>query len=125
MPKNVALTKDNHDIFFENGQLAMVKDIDNVEQKLKSRLSTFSSEWFLNTLIGLPFFDEILIKNPNVPDIDSLIKVEIVNTVGVTELIEFGSDFDVATRTYSATFKVLTEFGELEFSETVFNGETL
>lgn len=124
MGQNIALGKNSHDIFFVDGQLAMVVDNDNIEQKLKSRLQTFLGEWYLETSIGLPFFTEILIKNPDIPNIDSLIKAEIIDTEGVLELVEYGSEFKPAERSFSVEFKVLTTVGEVEFSDTIFNSET-
>ncbi len=118
---NLALDKDTNDLVIENFNLQLVENLDQVEQSLKNRLLTFLQEWFLDTTAGLPFYDDILIKNPNIPDIENIIKAKIIDTPKVIELVEFNSNFDNAARSYSVTFKAKTEFGIVELTVSLFN----
>jgi len=116
-----ALDQDTHDLLFVDNTLQIVDAADQLEQNLKIRLQFFSAEWFLNINNGLPFYSDILVKNPNIPNIDSIIKAEILDTDGVEEILEFISAFDNTKREYTITFKVRTEFGQSELETSLFN----
>lgn len=118
---DLALSELDHDLYFPDIDLRVVKDADQLEQNLRIRLQFFLNEWFLDSSAGLPFYTDILVKNPNIPNIENIIKAHIIDTVGVTEILEFNSDFDNSLRTYSIDFKVRTIFGEEELSVTIFN----
>ncbi len=121
MSTDIALDKDTHDLLIEGNELLLVNDVDQIEQNLKIRLKFFSGEWFLDITQGLPFYDTILVKNPNVPNIDNIIKAEIIDTPGVTELLSYDSSYDASLREYVVDFKVRTIFGEAELEVSLFN----
>jgi len=121
MSTDFALDKDTHDLLVVGGNLQLVDAADQLEQNLKIRLQFFNAEWFLNTTNGLPFYSDILVKNPNIPNIDSIIKAEILDTDGVLELLEYISAFDNSAREYSIDFTVRTEFGQSELQVSLFN----
>lgn len=108
------------DLAIVNNDLILVNDSDQVRQNLKIRLRFFRGEWFLDTTAGLPFYESILVKNPNLPDIDNIIKAEIIDTDGAEELLEFNSDYDPKARTYSIEFKYRDIYGETGFLNTPF-----
>lgn len=112
MSLDLKLNKDTHDLLITNGDLSLVEKSEQIAQNLKIRLQFFSGEWFLDTTKGLPFYSDILVKNPNIPDVDALIKAEILDTPGVLELLEFISSYTNASRTYSINFKVRVENNE-------------
>lgn len=121
MSKDLALDLNTHDLLIENGELLVVDAADQLEQTLKIRLQFFDSEWFLNVNNGLPFYSDILVKNPNIPNIDAIIKAEILDTDGVEELLSWDSVFDNAARTYTIAFKVRTTYGESELNISLFS----
>ena len=94
--------------------------MDSLNQRLRQRLRFFVDEWFLDQIAGLPFYTDILIKNPNIDSIDSIIKAEIKETESIIEIIEYDSVLDSALRGFTVTFKARSEFGVVEFSETIF-----
>lgn len=106
------------DLVIENGDLVLTTGSDAVRQHLSQRLRTFFGEWFLNLDAGLPYFQEILVKDPNLNAIDGVIKSEIINTPGVLELLSFNIDFDSALGTLTLTFQVQVSNGVLNFTET-------
>jgi len=119
---DIALDKTTHDIIVSNNDFLVVKDVDKVGQKLKQRLLFYQGEWFLDTTVGIPYFQEVFVKNPNIPDIESIFKVEIVETEDVNQLLAFDSTFANDVRDYNITFTVDTPFGTVEFGETIFIG---
>lgn len=108
------------DIQIYNGDLVYITETRNaIAQFLAQRLKLILSEWFLDSSLGVPWFQEILIKNPNFEAIDAIIKKTIIETNGVTELVELNYDFAAQTREFSIEFTANTAEGELNFNEVI------
>jgi len=120
MSLDIGLNRDTHDLEFIDNDIVIVETQDQLDQTLKIRLLFFQGEWYLDIKQGLPFYEKILVKNPNLPDIDNIIKAEIIDTPEVQELLSYSSDYDPLLRTYAVRFKVRTDFGISEFNETIF-----
>lgn len=79
-----------HDLHVDgDGNLVMVEDSEAVAQLAKQRLLTYRGEWFLNVLVGVPWFQHIFVRPFNEVVSESLIKRAILKTPGVTELLSF------------------------------------
>lgn len=111
-------TVDN-DLVFENNKLVLIDGLDFVEQLLKERLQTFLGEWFLDTSLGLPYFQDILVKNPVPTKITALLKDAILETPGVIELVDFSPDFDSKNRNLMLSFSARTEEGEIKITNLI------
>ncbi len=107
------------DILITGSDLTLTTGVDAIRQHLSQRLKTFYGEWFLNMEIGVPYFQQVLRKNPDPVIIDSIFKREIINTPGILQLEEFSLDLDSATRTLTLSFKARCDEGAIEFSEAV------
>lgn len=81
-----------------DGNLALASDTLAVGQHVRQRLSTFEGEWFLDTTAGVPWLDEILGKAYDPALAESVVKAEILDTDGVTEITSFSVSFDRASR---------------------------
>lgn len=108
------------DLAIEGNDLVIVSTSEQMVQNLKIRLRFFQGEWFLDIAQGLPFYESILVKNPNLPDIDNIIKAEIIDTEDITELLQYTSDYDPVLRTYSISFKVRSIYGISDLISTSF-----
>lgn len=117
---DLAMDPDTGDLVYENNDLAIVGTSDALLQRLRQRLRFFANEWFLDVTAGLPFYTDILIKNPNIDSVDSLIKSEIKETEGIIEIIEYDSVLDSALRGFTVTVKMNSDFGIIEFLDTIF-----
>ena len=106
------------DLVIENADLVLTVGSDAVRQHLLQRLRTFMGEWFLNLDARLPYFQDILIKDPNLNAIDGVIKNVIIDTPGVLELLSFEMDYDSSTQALVLTFSVQVSDGVLDFTET-------
>ena len=62
---DIALDPSTGDLVFENFDLALVSDVDQVAQNLAIRLRFIEGEWFLNIFAGIPYYQYFFIKNPN------------------------------------------------------------
>lgn len=90
-----------------------------IAQHLKVKFQLFLGEWFLDTSIGVPYYQDILIKKPSFVVVQEILKDVILDTPGILELLEFNIDFEGATRTFSLEFKALTDEGPIDFSQAV------
>lgn len=107
------------DLLIVDDELLLVEDDDAIVQNLTIRLRFFLGEWFLDTRIGIPYFADVFIKNPDLVLVRGLMRRTILTTPGVQSMETFTTDFDNATRKLSVSFKVRkTEDGQiLDFSE--------
>jgi len=76
-------------------------------QGIRQRLLTWQGEWFLNTKVGIPYIQRILVKNPNSRIVESLfraaiLKVPEIQTVPLVTL-EVNRATRAATLTWTAT----------------------
>jgi hypothetical protein len=119
--KDIRLGVNSHDIEIgtDTFDMSFVDGVDYIAQKLKVRLWFFLGEWFLDTAEGTPFYQSILVKNPDVDLIGTLLKARILETPGVIELKSFEFDYDNGLRQASVSFECRTDAGELTFSETI------
>ena len=116
---DLALSNTDGDLLIENADLVFVRDIDAVAQYLKQKLRTFQSEWFLDESVGIPYFDQIFIKNPRSVTYDSIFKEAILSTPGVVELVNYSAELDGASRNLTLTFQARTRDGLIDFSEVI------
>lgn len=95
----LAIDQTTNDLYLtSDGNLATVADAEAVGQHARQRLSTFSGEWFLDTTAGVPWLDQILGQTYDPALAESVVKAEILNTDGVTEITSFSVAFDRNTR---------------------------
>lgn len=115
MPRiGLAIDPATNDLFLRpSGDLAMVNDAEAVGQHVRQRLKTFEGEWFLDTTAGVPWLDQILGKNYDPALAEAVVKAEILDTDGVTEITSFSVSFDRATRgLIMRSIAVNTEFDQ-------------
>lgn len=83
---NFKVDSDTGELAIENNSFVLVEGPEEIEQLLTQRLNTFLGEWFLDKSIGIPYFQEILKKNPNPSDIEAIFVDKITKTTGLKEL---------------------------------------
>ena len=72
-----------------------------IAQRLRVRLQFFKREWFLDQRQGMPYFEAVLIKNPDLTLVQSLFRRAILATPGVLSIAKFRTNFDRANRTFT------------------------
>lgn len=110
----LALDPATNDLFLRtNGELAVVEDAHAVGQHVRQRLKTFEGEWFLDTTAGVPWLDQIMAKNYDPALAEAVVKAEILDTDGVTEITAFSVRFNRTIRNLDIhSVEVLTEYDE-------------
>lgn len=86
------------DIYFVNGNLAMVEDARAVGQHVKQRLKTHAGEWDYDKKAGVPWLDQLLGRQYDSALAEDVVKTCIVQTDGVTMITKFSVSFDATTR---------------------------
>ena len=104
---DLLLDTETHDLVFINGQTTVTQEqSDIVAQRLKITLFTFLGEWFLDTSLGVPYYQQIFGKVRSKAAIDAIFQNIISADPGVIEIREFSSQMSTADRGYTMTFKV-------------------
>lgn len=110
------------DLDVTNGEVTLTDGTEAIAQDMTIRLKTFLGEWFLDQRIGLPYFQSILIKNPNLPVIQTIFRQAILETTGIVDISDFEFNFDTSVRQLSISFEAKTEDLDtfiFEFSELI------
>ena len=106
---DILISPESGDAFFINGMTPVTYENKvTVAQKLKIKLLTFRSEWFLDQTIGVPYFQKILTRGVSKPTIDTIFQEQILSEPDVLEIVEFNSIIDVTNRSYQLSFRVRT-----------------
>ena len=114
------LLDDNWDLAVGATDLLLVEQEQAIGQHLAQRLKTFSGEWFLDLRVGVPYFSQVLVKNPDPVVLDSVFKSEIIQTPGIVELRSFDLALDAAVRQLKLGFKAVSDAGTIiSFNEVI------
>lgn len=111
--RDLTLNKLTNDLQFSNYDLSLVDTLEATRQRLTVKLRLFFREWFLQRDAGLPYYDSMNAKNPDLLILEGQIKRAILSTQRVLEILSFSANFDVETRTLSVSFSARTDDGIL------------
>ena len=115
---DLLLNDSTWDLSTDATDLQLVDDTDAIRQHLAQRLKTFMGEWFLDLRIGVPYLQQVMVKNPDPIVLDSVFKAEIIATPGIVELTEFTLQMDARLRQLLLSFTAATDTGAvINFSE--------
>lgn len=101
------------DIAVTNNGITLVSGADEVTQRVRARLRAFYGEWFLNLRRGLPYYQDIFLKRQNPDRIASIIKLEILKTTGVLELMSYEQTINSSARTLSVSVRIKASDNEI------------
>jgi hypothetical protein len=112
------LLDDTWDLAAGVTDLQLVDGEQAIAQHLAQRLKTFMGEWFLDLRVGVPYLQQVLVKNPDPIVLDSVFKSEVINTPGIVELRKFDLQIDAGTRQLRLECKAVSDAGTIvSFSE--------
>lgn len=101
------------DLVLDGADLALVADGESIAQAVRANLRLFLGEWFADLSVGVPWFQSILVKNPNLVTVRAAIRKAIQDTPGIAEIVSFSMTFDAGTRVLSVSFSATSDTGEL------------
>ena len=96
-----------------SGNIAVLVDPSALlAQRIQCRLQTFKGECFLDRSVGVPYYDEVLKKNPDLGRIRSLLASVIKGVDGVEKILSLNLKFSAKNRRLTVDFSVLGTNGE-------------
>ena len=101
------------DEYADSTGLAMTGDLPGIKQQVTLRLGFFKGEGFMNEDTGIPWYEEIIVKNPNLIRIREIFRDAILSVTGIREVTFMDLLFSTNARTLSVNFRASTDLGEL------------
>lgn len=89
----------------------------SVAQAILIRLRWFLSEWKFGPEFGLPYYQEILVKNASSFRAKQLIREQIMSVDGVQDVTELSVTADPAKRTMLVRYTAATDAGQIREEE--------
>jgi hypothetical protein len=115
---DIRLSTLDDDIDTSDEKWSLVDGDDAIIQHILIRLRFFKGEWFLDPTIGIPYYETILLKNPDLIAIRSVFRQAILTTPGIASLDSLLTELDNAERRLTVTFAAIkTDGGTLDFSK--------
>lgn len=107
------------DLDLSKSDLQLIDGSDAVAQHLLIRLRVFKGEWFLDQRVGVPYYQDILKKSPNLVAVRGIFTRAIVTSPGVNSLERLDLEFNKGARTLGLSFSALLEGDDVprDFSE--------
>lgn len=106
------------DLLFKDGDLVLTSDSNPqgtnfVLQNVCQRLRFFLGNWFMNTGAGVPWFQQILVKNADQGKIDAILRNCILGTPGVAAMTSYSSQADRLQRRFTVRFAIRDATGNV------------
>ena len=111
---DILLTPDGDLNINEWGDITLTN---SVRQAIRIRLLWFFQEWRFAPSLGVPYWEEVLIKNPNISRIRSIMRGQIMSVEQVRDVRNLRIDVSSQTRIARISFEAVTD--EETFSEEV------
>lgn len=80
-----------------------------VAQRVRVRFRWFLGEWFLDQRLGVPYYTDILVKNPDPILISFIFRRVLLTTPGVKSVASFKASLDRQSRTLSVDFEAVLD----------------
>src|SRR4051812_26611849 len=121
MSYDLVLNRLDHDLVFsENDQgkysIVIFDTADRVAQQSKINLLAFLGEWFLDVTFGVPYLEDILVKNPRISTIESIIRYHLNSIPNLTRITSLVLDWDRKTRKLDIQYEAETDLGPIQSS---------
>lgn len=113
MATRLDLLLDDNGVVLRNGDWAFAIDREGIQQRISQVLKTIAGEWFLDLDYGVPYFEQILIKNPNLPAVQDIFRRALLSVKGVSSVERLNLSLDTTSRTLTVSWVVLTDLGLL------------
>jgi len=86
--------------------MRLVGGVDAVAQRLAIRMGFWRGDWFLDLREGVPYLQNVFIRNPDLALVESFFRRIIRETPGVSRILSYTHNLHKPTRTYSARARV-------------------
>ena len=104
--KDILLDRDGDLNINEWGDISLT---DSVRQAVRIRLLWFLEEWRFAPSFGVPYYEEILVKNPNLQRIRRIIMDEVLSVEEVRDVRNVTIDLDKKTRSAKVMLDIVLD----------------
>jgi hypothetical protein len=104
----LGLNEDTGDI---GNQPTILTGVAAILQRIRVRFRFFLGEWFLDQSLGVPYYRDVLVKNPDQLVISTIFRRILLTTPGVKSVPRFVANLDRETRTLSVDFVAVLDNG--------------
>ena len=108
---DIALNSKTHDIVIKDGDFLLINNAERIAQQIKVTILEWLGEWFLDVRDGVPYREQILVKNPNLNHIKSILSKKLIGVNGVDKVKSLNLDLNKQERILTVDFEVLTRYG--------------
>ena len=119
MATRLDLLLDDSGVVLRNGDWAFAVDREGIQQRISQVLKTIAGEWFLDLDYGLPYFEQILVKNPNLPSVQDIFRRALLSVKGVSSVERLTLSLDTPNRILRVDWVVSTDLGLLVGAELI------
>lgn len=96
----------NGDLAFKGTDIVLAN---SVRQKIKIRLKWFFQEWRWDDEAGVPYFEYLFVKNPDIDQIKELVEEQIFNVDEITEVNDVSIEIDSLKRSAVIRYEAVTD----------------
>ena len=101
--KDILLDSNGDILLNESGDIQFT---DSVKQAIAIRLKWFAKEWKLGPDLGIPYYDEVFVKNPSITLIEENMRNSIMDVDEVEDVISFNMTNDRKLRKLTVSYVV-------------------
>jgi hypothetical protein len=91
----------------------------SIRQDVKIRLQWFFEEWRFAPEVGMPYFEDVFVKNPNTDLIAQRVREEVMKADGVEEVRDVTVTVNNMTRKAAIKFMFITAYGSFREEVTI------
>jgi hypothetical protein len=102
------------DLALTSGSARAIDGSAYAKQKVAVRCQFYLGEWFLNSKEGIPYFRDVLVKNPNPDTVRSVFRRTILSVPGIVSVDSLKYSLDSQTRIASISFQATYQDGQPE-----------
>lgn len=108
---STVLVDANGDWDLTGGRVTLATGAQETKQRVEGRLELFKGEWFRDQRVGMPYYQIVLVKNPDLDAIRTLILGVVAGTQGVKSVDEVSLVWDRARRKLAYTWRATHDSG--------------
>lgn len=102
---DLKLVNGSGDLDDSTNEIVLVDGAAAIAQDLTCRLQTFYGEYFLDQKVGMPFFRDFFVKNPNKRVMNFAVRILVEETQGIKEVVELLVNYDNRSRVLNISLK--------------------
>lgn len=105
------------DLVVEGGDLQLARGAAAIVQSVRIAMGFFAGEWFLDLDAGVPYYQEVLVKTPNINVLQGIFKDAILSVPGISDITTLNLSFDAASRTLTVEYTAVSDVGLIGSTE--------